>query len=332
MFRACLFRPILLPRLYHSATRAAPSFVFDIDGVLTLGSKATPRAQQALQLLNSRGINWMLMTNGGGSLESERAQRLTSQLGVEVEERRLLQAHTPFKDLSAQFKNAPILVIGGRGNKGREIANAYGFTHPFIPLDFLDATPSLYPFYQISAAEKKFTQPPVALEDIGCILVLHDSRNWGLDTQIISDIITLSKAAVKIYFSNPDLLWSNEYPLPRYGQGAFQAVVKTLCQTESEKVEIVQYGKPTKRAYIWAERMLREEAERRSQQLAEVFMIGDNPHSDIAGANAMGWTSVLVKTGVFQGGANSEEYPAARVVDDVYDAVKWALKKSTESS
>ena len=28
-------------------------------------------------------------------------------------------------------------------------------------------------------------------------------------------------------------------------------------------------------------------------------MIGDNPKSDIDGANRLGWTSILVKTGVF---------------------------------
>ena len=45
---------------------------------------------------------------------------------------------------------------------------------------------------------------------------------------------------------------------------------------------------------------------------AQIFGIGDNPASDIRGANRAGppWVSVLVRTGVFRGGANSASDPA----------------------
>lgn len=33
---------------------------------------------------------------------------------------------------------------------------------------------------------------------------------------------------VRVLFSNPDLLWSNEFPTGRFGQGAFQTAVKAL--------------------------------------------------------------------------------------------------------
>ncbi len=36
--------------------------------------------------------------------------------------------------------------------------------------------------------------------------------------------------AVKVYFSNPDLLFAGEYPAPRLGQGAFAAALKTLVR------------------------------------------------------------------------------------------------------
>ena len=40
--------------------------------------------------------------------------------------------------------------------------------------------------------------------------------------------------------------------------------------------------------------------------------IGDNPKSDIRGANGFGgiWKSVLVRSGIFQGKENDEEDPA----------------------
>ena len=34
-----------------------------------------------------------------------------------------------------------------------------------------------------------------------------------------------SSHAVQLYFSNPDLLWANEFPRPRFGQGAFAHAV-----------------------------------------------------------------------------------------------------------
>jgi ribonucleotide monophosphatase NagD (HAD superfamily) len=59
-------------------------------------------------------------------------------------------------------------------------------------------------------------------------------------------------------------------------------------------------------------------------------MIGDNPKTDIAGANARGWTTILVKTGVFdRKQKNDEEHPATHVVEDFEAAVDliFALEK-----
>ncbi len=60
-------------------------------------------------------------------------------------------------------------------------------------------------------------------------------------------------------------------------------------------------------------------------------MIGDNPESDIRGANeykspfGSQWYSVLVRSGVFNGG---EPAHAPRIfVDDVWDAVRWGLER-----
>lgn len=56
-------------------------------------------------------------------------------------------------------------------------------------------------------------------------------------------------------------------------------------------------------------------------------MIGDNPESDISGANKTeGWKSVLVRTGVFRGEDNDKEFPADYVVDDIKEAIKLICK------
>lgn len=67
---------------------------------------------------------------------------------------------------------------------------------------------------------------------------MHDPLDWGLGTQIAIDLLTsvdgrithpikISNTAgdhdhIPIYFSNPDMIWGNEFPRPRFGQGAFQ--------------------------------------------------------------------------------------------------------------
>lgn len=58
----------------------------------------------------------------------------------------------------------------------------------------------------------------------------------------------------------------------------------------------------------------------------------DNPASDILGANqyssshGTSWHSILVRSGVFSG--NKPEHEPNAIVDDVWDAVQWALKNS----
>jgi len=53
-------------------------------------------------------------------------------------------------------------------------------------------------------------------------------------------------------------------------------------------------------------------------------MIGDNPGSDIKGGNDMGWTTILVKTGVQK--SNCKEIPATYVVEDFSAAILLILR------
>jgi len=61
-------------------------------------------------------------------------------------------------------------------------------------------------------------------------------------------------------------------------------------------------------------------------------MIGDNPPSDIKGANKAGdeWFSILVRTGIFKGD-NDSQYPANFVCDNVGQAIDFILKRENLS-
>lgn len=49
--------------------------------------------------------------------------------------------------------------------------------------------------------------------------------------------------------------------------------------------------------------------------------------TDIAGANAYGWQSILVRTGVFQGADDATPHSASYIADHVDEAVRWAFQQ-----
>jgi len=77
-------------------------------------------------------------------------------------------------------------------------------------------------------------------------------------------------------------------------------------------------------------RVAREE----DSALQTLYIIGDNPETDIAGAIGAGrpWFSILVRSGNFRGTGNHEKFPADKVVNDVYEAVDFILKKEGVST
>ncbi len=62
---------------------------------------------------------------------------------------------------------------------------------------------------------------------------------------------TPGSSPVEVYFSNPDLLWANEHPRPRFGQGAFAAALDALHrQTSGSPIANAQFfGKPNPEPY-----------------------------------------------------------------------------------
>jgi HAD superfamily hydrolase (TIGR01456 family) len=201
---------------------------------------------------------------------------------------------------------------------------------------------------------------------IDAIFVFSDPRDWGLDSAIILDTLLsqqgyigtlspkngdeslpnngyLQDSQPPLYYSNPDLWWASSYHLSRLGQGGFREAFNGLWAATTQNSQLAHSvcGKPTQETYTFAETRLR--AHRKAlfgnsviglnDPLRRVYMVGDNPASDIAGANGYEspfgskWTSVLVKTGVWQPGV---EIPAGSRPDvvkgDVWDAVLWAME------
>ncbi|KAL8387529.1 hypothetical protein RB595_009842 [Gaeumannomyces hyphopodioides] len=199
---------------------------------------------------------------------------------------------------------------------------------------------------------------------IDAMFVFNDPRDWALDIQLITDLLLSRQGYLgtysalngtkwqgdgqpDLYFSNKDLFWSSKYHLPRFGQGAFQAAVAGVWDQvtgggEAGRLRRTVIGKPFAETYRYAERILsrhREEVRRRAGHgagkagLSSVYMVGDNPESDIAGANEFKseegaeWCSVLVRTGVWHQDRGQMKHQPRVIVDDVAAAVRWALQR-----
>ena len=199
------------------------------------------------------------------------------------------------------------------------------------------------------------------------MMVFNDPRDWALDTQVILDLLLSEQGYLgsysprngdpslpnqgyqqdgqpPLYFTNPDLFWAAAYHLPRLGQGGFREAFEGVWNAVTGgaragvKLEKMILGKPYKQTFNYAENMLLKHREhllegQKVNSLKNIYMVGDNPESDILGANTYGsptsprnikWHSILVRSGVYPGGKPAHEPEI--IVDDVWSAVEWASK------
>jgi HAD superfamily hydrolase (TIGR01456 family) len=308
---------------------------------------------------------------------------LSSKLSISIKTSMFMQSHTPFAELahgSNSLKDKCILVVGGDGGRCRDVAEKYGFTNVVTPGDMFAAHPEIWPFSRPfkDTYYREFARPlpkpinPSSPEDslkFDAVFVYNDPRDWGLDMQVILDVM-LSREGIMgtysekngdaslpnfgylqdnqppLYFSNPDLLWAAHYHLSRLGQGGFREALEGLWRAitahSDGTPELFKkvIGKPYRETYSFAEKQLIRHrdslfGEGSSTALKRVYMVGDNPESDIKGANdyesphGIEWVSLLTRTGVYKDrqGHRPTWEPRA-IVDDVRAAVQYALKDS----
>ena len=327
------------------------AFAFDIDGVLAHGNEPIEEAREALKILNGDNelgikIPHILLTNGGGKTEEARCAQLSEILESTISTDQFIQSHTPMQALAEYYET--VLVGGGEEFKVREVAEGYGFKNVVHPKDILAWDPTVSPWRTFTDADRANAKPrDFSKMKFDAILVFADSRDYATDMQVIMDLLLaedgklLTRAKdpvasrIPVYFSQGDLVFPTDHKgPPRLTQGAFrisiEAQYKALTGVDLERVV---YGKPERATYTFADEVLKswmEELHGENRLPENIYMVGDNPQSDIIGGNMYGWNTCLVRTGVFQGGEgeNDPNNPANfGVFDHVLDAVKAALAK-----
>lgn len=348
------------------------AFAFDIDGVLLRGKDPIKNAGKAINLLTDMKIPFVLLTNGGGKMESTRVKFINSALNTRISPLQIIQSHTPFKTMINKYDK--ILAVGTHTVK--DVAEKYGFKDVVHVNDILKYNANIAPFASLPLAEVDSSKPNInnlLNKPFDAVLVFNDPHNWGADLQIINDILISDKGmlntkrqhvssepSVPIFFSNNDLLWTNNYNLNRFGQGAFRNLVRTLYSSMNNGNLLTDtvMGKPTRITYDFAHYILIDWFKKlqnckdsvskydellngtNSKQLlpelgkpvtespfgGNVYMVGDNPASDITGAQNYGWKSCLVRTGVFHDGDDLGYLEPTYIVNDVFEAVTKALE------
>lgn len=329
------------------------AFAFDIDGVLKAGERILPQARRALAMLEGHNakqtkIPYIFITNGGGPSESERAKKLSREFELDIQPDQVIQAHTVLQSLTKRFANLPVLMIGGPDRPpgaSRKVMEGYGFTNVFTSHDIHAWQQSSWPFSKPSKGqEDQIRKEDFSKIHFAAVLVFHDSRDWGRDLQYICDVLRSPDGRIGVLgddthpqpflaFSHGDLIWGNDFTAPRFGQGAFQEAVKAVYEKMSGRpLEAVTFGKPQRLTYEYADALLKERlaiqnSSTQSGEEMSIWMIGDNPASDIAGANGFGWKSALVRTGVYRDQDGPPKHTPTILVNDVEEAVRKAIEE-----
>lgn len=143
------------------------------------------------------------------------------------------------------------MVIGGQSDNCRKIANFYGFKNVYIPADVLNWFPSIWPFEKLTPLERSYVrEADFSKINFSAVFVFHDSRDHGRDMQLLIDLVRSDKGVfgtcaptgaesnqpqIPVFFSAADLLWGNDFPQVRLGQGAFLKAVSSVYHAMTGK-------------------------------------------------------------------------------------------------
>lgn len=347
----------------HVEGRSKPTFglVLDIDGVFIRDGIPIKESFDALRLILKHEIPFIFVTNGGGDLEAKRLafmQELFQEAWGDyvLQKEQIVLAHTPMAalaDIGGECHGKRVLCLSRDRDRGLSILESYGFQSE--NLIHVDDLAEQHPFalpYQYAATEKTQhmhhdrTKNPLVVDAVVAIDLVED---WHVTLQLLLDVLMHDGAVVppntqksdddeqhrvKLFFSNPDMVYAGQMN-NRLTQGAFVECLRHLygTLTNGKELDVAWYGKPLASTYHYTRERFGILAN--GKQINTVYGIGDNPKSDIRGANnakslkdGLEWRSVLVRTGCFPAHLeNDEEDPADMVENNILTAIREILKR-----
>ncbi|GAV09260.1 hypothetical protein RvY_18830 [Ramazzottius varieornatus] len=287
-------------REYSKVTSPGFGFFFDIDGVFVRGNHPLKAGRQALQRLTDQTgrfrVPTVFVTNAGNALRDQKAESLSEHFDVKITRDQVIMAHSPLS-MFQQYHHRHFLVSGQ--GPTREIANAVGFKNVTTVEELRDRFPAL----DVVDMRRRNIQPAVGQEfrPIEGVLLLGEPINWETSLQLITDVLVtdgqpthrptdIKASHIPVLACNMDLLWMAEAPLPRFGHGTFllclESIYRKLTGHELRYTALV--GKPSEATYHHAEDILAQQAKAiglGNAPISRIYAVGDNPDTDIFGAN-----------------------------------------------
>jgi len=303
-------------------------------------------------------LPFVCLTNGGGLLETMKAKSLNYILDLNQREykfdgKEILLNYTALRPVMSEYKDK-LVIVSGVGDM-EEIARDIGLKKYLTIEEYALMYPDMFPVTEkgqpdaVTQEARRKVAERIGITDfsifdkplqVHAVFLLNDPPFWYEYLQVICDLVASRDGSVPdhfpedaptehipVYTTNNDLVYSGKFSLPRLTSGAFNECLKHMYkQLYNKELQMEHYGKPFSVTYDYAKKHLSEYAK---TELSNTYMIGDNPKSDIRGARAAGWKTILVESGVFKkkpGVENDPQDPADFVVKDISEAIKLICK------
>ncbi|XP_072779982.1 haloacid dehalogenase-like hydrolase domain-containing 5 isoform X1 [Taeniopygia guttata] len=162
-------------------------------------------------------------------------------------------------------------------------------------------TPSLALACSAPEAQGDTKPPPTTgFPTIEGVILFGEPVRWETSLQLIADVLLsngnpgaelqdVPYPHLPILACNMDLLWMAEAKMPRFGHGTFllclESIYKKVTGRELKYEALI--GKPSPVTYRYARYLIQQQAEKQGWKapIRRLYAVGDNPMSDVYGAN-----------------------------------------------
>uniref|UniRef100_A0A8C3VAJ8 Haloacid dehalogenase-like hydrolase domain-containing 5 n=1 Tax=Catharus ustulatus TaxID=91951 RepID=A0A8C3VAJ8_CATUS len=259
-----------------------------------------PAARRAFQrLADGDGrlrVPVVFLTNAGNCLPSAKARELSQALELQVSPEQVILSHSPLQ-LFSQFHQRCMLVDGQ--GPVEENARNLGFKH-VVTIEALRKAYPLLDMVDLSRRPKELPPPATGFPTIEGVILFGEPVRWETSLQLITDVLLsngnpgeelqdVPYPHLPILACNMDLLWMAEAKMPRLGHGTFllclESIYKKVTGRELKYEALI--GKPSPVTYRYAQYLIQQQAEKQGWKapIRHLYAVGDNPMSDIYGAN-----------------------------------------------
>ncbi|NWI50326.1 HDHD5 hydrolase, partial [Calyptomena viridis] len=239
----------------------------------------------------------VFLTNAGNCLRSAKAQELSQALGLQVSPEQVILSHSPLQ-LFSQFHQKCMLVTGQ--GPVEENAHNLGFKH-VVTIEALRKAYPLLDMVDLSRRPKEPPPPTTGFPTIEGVILFGEPVRWETSLQLITDVLLsngnpgaelqdVPYPHLPVLACNMDLLWMAEAKMPsRFGHGTFLLCLENIYKkvTGRELKYEALIGKPSRITYFYAEYLIKQQAEKQGWKapIRRLYAVGDNPMSDVYGAN-----------------------------------------------